>query len=242
MRSHAWFVEHRVDYVTGVLDADDAATFDAHISQCEECRREASRIEAELAWLPMGLDPVAPRPGFRRRIIQRVLEGKSSRRRSWIAVAALAASVLLAVGGWYAGGQRAQAVEAELIGQQIRLAALEDTLSVMRRAGRVLQANVRMGDQHGGLVIFADEVTHRWNVVVHGLPPAPVGARYQFWFICAEGMVRGAEVRVDRAGPMIFTTGMPERGGTVMGAALTVEPVDATDGPPQGKRLAHLML
>jgi len=242
MKSHEWFVEHRADYATRVLESDDAATFEAHLPHCEECRREVSWIEAELAWLPMGLEPVAPRPGFRRRVIQRVLDHRSSRGRNWIAAAALAASVFIALGGWYTGGQRARGVEAELAGQQARLAALEDTLSVMRRAGRVLQANVQMGNQRGGLVIFADEVTHRWNVVVHGLPPAPSGARYQFWFISAEGMVRGAEVPVQPARPVIFTTDMPKTGGAVMGAALTIEPLGATDGPPQGKQLAHLML
>ena len=125
---------------------------------------------------------------------------------------------------------------------QARVAALEDTLSIMRGAGRVLQADVEMGDARGGLVIFADEVTHRWSVVVHGLPPAPPGGRYQFWFICADGMVRGAEVQVDPSRPMIFTTGMPETGGEVRGAALTVEPAGSGDGPPRGQELVHLML
>jgi hypothetical protein len=40
----------------------------------------------------------------------------------------------------------------------------------------------------------------------------------------------------------MFTTGMPETGGAVLGAALTMEPVGAATGPPRGKELAHLML
>jgi hypothetical protein len=40
----------------------------------------------------------------------------------------------------------------------------------------------------------------------------------------------------------MFTTEMPSRAGKVMGAALTLEPMDAKDGPPRGKQLAHLML
>jgi hypothetical protein len=40
----------------------------------------------------------------------------------------------------------------------------------------------------------------------------------------------------------MFTTGMPNRGGKVMGAALTLEPSDSVGGPPRGKELAHLML
>ena len=40
----------------------------------------------------------------------------------------------------------------------------------------------------------------------------------------------------------MFTTGMPPTGGAVLGAALTMEPMDADSGPPRGKTLAHLML
>jgi len=190
----------------------------------------------------MSLPPTAPRPGLRRHIIQHVLDGPRAPGPRWLLPAAVAASVLLAFGGWAAGRQRAQALKAEVTALQARTAALEDTLSVMRRAGRILQTSVEVGDRRGGLVIFADETTHRWSVVVHGLPPAPAGTGYQFWFICADGMVRGSAILVPGAGSTMFTTGMPETGGAVLGAALTVEPLGAATGPPQGKELAHLML
>lgn len=241
MKAHDWFVEHRVEYATRILDGDDIATFEAHLVNCEDCRREVSRIETELAWLPMSLPPTAPRPGLRRRIIQYALDGTSAPGPRWLLPAALAASVLLALGGW-AGRQRAQALETEVTALQAQTAALEDTLSVMRRAGRILQTSVEVGDRRGGLVIFADETTHRWSVVVHGLPPAPPGTGYQFWFICADGMVRGSAILVAGPGSTMFTTGMPKTGGAVLGAALTMEPLGAATGPPQGKELAHLML
>lgn len=79
-------------------------------------------------------------------------------------------------------------------------------------------------------------------LVIHGLPPAPPGAGYQFWFICADSMVRGSEILVAGAGSTMFTTGMPETGGAVLGAALTVKPLGVSTGPPQGKELAHLVL
>jgi anti-sigma-K factor RskA len=242
MTPHEWFVEHRVDHVTRTLDADDERTFAAHLAQCEECRGEVGRIEADLAWLPMGARPAVPRPGLRRRIVQDVLEGSSRRARRWPIPAAIAAALLLTVGGWYAGRSGAPALERALAERQARVAALEDTLSIIRQAGRVLQAQVEMGEARGGLVIFADDVSHRWNVVVHGLPAAPPGGHYQFWFICEDGMVRGTEVRMDPGGSMMFTTGMPEARCKVMGAALTVEPAGGGEGPPRGKELAHLML
>jgi anti-sigma-K factor RskA len=241
--AHDWFVEHRVEYATRVLDSDDIATFEAHLANCEDCRREVSRIETELAWLPMSLPPAAPRPGLRRHIIQHVLDSTRAPRHKWLLPAtAVAASLLIALGGWVAGRQRAESLEAMVAALQNRTAALEDTLSVMRRAGRVLQTSVEVGDRRGGLVIFTDETTHRWSVVVHGLPPAPPGTGYQFWFICADGMVRGSAILAGGAGSMMFTTGMPETGGAVLGAALTMEPLGAATGPPRGKELAHLML
>ena len=242
MSPHDWFVEHRMDYAARTLEPDEAATFEAHLAKCEECRREVAQIEQDLRWLPMGLPPTAPHPGLKRRVVQHVLEGRAPAVRRWLVPSVLAASVLLALGGWLAGQRQVRLLETEMTALRLRSAALEDTLSVMRGAGRILQASLQVGDQQGGLVIFADERTHRWNVVVHGLPPAPAGTRYQFWFICADGMVRGSEIPSLDSRPTMFTTGMPPTGGAVLGAALTVEPMDASSGPPRGKTLAHLML
>jgi anti-sigma-K factor RskA len=240
--AHDWFIEHRMDYATGTLERDEAATFEAHLDKCEECRREVSQIEQDLRWLPMGLPPAVPHPGLKRRIAQDVFGERAPSFRRWLLPSALAASVLLALGGWWAGQRKLALLETEMTALRIRSAALADTLSVMRGAARVLQASLQVGDQRGGLVIFADESTHRWNVVVHGLPPAPPGTRYQFWFICADGMVRGSAIPGGGSLPTMFTTGMPPNGGAVLGAALTMEPMDADSGPPRGKTLVHLML
>lgn len=241
MSAHDWFVEHRMEFATRVLDADEIATFEAHLASCADCRREVSSIEAELAWLPMGLPPAAPRPGLRRRIIEGVLD-HGGRRRRWLAPLAVAASVLLAFGGWAVGRGQAHSLETTIAELEQRTAALADTLSVIRRAERVLQSSVELGGRRGGLVIFADETSHRWSVVLHGLPPAPSGSGYQFWFICTDGMVRGSTLLPAAPGSLMFTTGMPQTGGAVVGAALTLEPVGGATGPPQGRTLVHLML
>jgi Anti-sigma-K factor rskA/Putative zinc-finger len=243
MTAHDWFIEHRTEFAARTLDADEEATFRAHLERCDECRAEVERLEHDLAWLPMGASPVVPRPGLRREIVQYALGSASSRRRAWAVPVGVAAALACLAIGWYAGNRRAAAAAEELASSKQRLVALEDTLSVMRQAARVLQAKIELDGRQGGLVIFADPKTHRWNVVIHGLPPAPPNNRYQFWFHCAEGMVPGAEVRVDPARPVMFTTGMPERGcQTVMGAALTLEPIGPAEGPPRGKELAHPML
>jgi anti-sigma-K factor RskA len=242
MTAHDWFDEHRVDYAMRLLDAKETATFEAHLAGCAACEKEVAQIERDLAWLPMGAAPAAPAPGLKRRIVEEVLQRQRAERVPGWVPAALAASLLLAVGGWWTGARRARDADTALATTRARVAALEDTLSVIRSAGRVLQASVEMDGTRGGLLIFDDERTHRWTVVVHGLPPAPPSGRYQFWFICAEGMVRGAEVRMPAATLASFTTDMPTVPCTVQGAALSVEPMDATTGPPRGGMLAHLML
>lgn len=239
---HEWFVENREAFVARHLEPDEEAAFRDHVARCAECRDTVALIERELGWLAMGIEPVAPRPGLVRELTREVLGERRPTWRRWVPLVA-AASLAIAAGTWALGANRTRdAAAAELLRVHAELAAARDTLSVLRNAERVLHATVSMDGHTGALTIFADPVSHRWNVVVTGLPPAPAGERYQFWFITEDGMVRGAEVRPGGAMSAILTLGMPSEGGEVRGAALTMEPMDATSGPPQGHELAHLML
>lgn len=241
---HEWFVTQREAYVARHLEPDEERLFREHLTGCVECAGEVARIARELALLPMGIAPVPLRPGLVRELTEGVLTRRRSRpQQRWVPLA-LAASALLATGfGWLRARERAADAESSLQVARVQLEALQDTLSVLRQASKVLHARVTMDGHQGGVTIFADSVSHRWNVVVHGLPPAPAGQRYQFWFICDDGMVRGAEIAPTSAAPVILTLGMPSTGGRVMGASLSVEPMDLPDdAPPRGKELAHMML
>jgi len=241
MNPHDWFVEHRVAFVVRNLEAAEEKSFQQHLPVCAECREETTRLARELAWLPMGAEPATPRPGFKRQLIERALHGRR-RRWQWIVPALAAAGVLLALAVVAQERGRAGRLLAEKTSLQNQLDAIRDTLVIIRNANRVLQADIRMDGHDGGITIFADERTHRWNVVVHGLPAAQSNQVYQFWFITAGGMVRGAQLHLDETRPAFLTMGMPAEGGAVMGAALTLEPMDRPSSQPQGKQLAHLML
>ena len=112
MNPHDWFAERAVEYATRTLDAEEATAFETHLGQCDACRSEIAEIERDLAWLPMALPPVTPRPGFRERIVAGVLgKRRPAPRVSWALPTALAASLLLAVGGWYMSGARSSALQ-----------------------------------------------------------------------------------------------------------------------------------
>jgi len=241
MSAHDWFVEHRMDYVARTLEESELRTFQDHPGRCPECAGEVASIELDLAWLPMGAAPVALRPGLSRRLAEGVLETRGRRWMRRAMPAALAASLLLGAAGWLAGRQETGRLARELEERDSRLTALMDTVSIMRGADRVLQASIDMDGREGGILIFDDSATHRWNVVIHGLPPAPAGQVYRFWFICEDKMVPGPEVSAGTS-PALFTLPMPPEGGKVMGAALTVESAATPPREPRGRRLAELML
>ncbi len=245
MTAHDWFVEHRVAFVVRSLEADEERIFREHLPGCAACRQETERLERELAWLPMGADPVPARPGLTRLLVERAL-GRRRGQPRWLVPAALAASILLAVGAWTWAlrreGQGEVRVRARVAALEQALAAARDTLAVIRNATRVAQAAIAAGEQKGQMIIFADERARRWNVVVHGLPTPQPGKVCQFWFITDRGLVRGAELEVVESGTALLTLGIPAGGGRVKGAALTIEPAGSSSQEPQGPELVHLML
>jgi hypothetical protein len=239
MTAHDWYLENRAGFVARSLDPAEERTFRDHLVRCEECSREVVRLERELGWLAMAVAPAAPPPGYARRVAARVLD-RPNRWRRQIPLAAAATLALAAGGAAVAARREGQALRSELVAREGRLAALEDTLSVLRRANNVLQTRISMDGHQGGLVIFQDAVSHRWCVVVHGLPPAPAGSKYQFWFITESGMVRSVEVNAETQRPAFMTLPMPGVPAPVMGAALTVEPMANRSNEPEGVTLAHL--
>lgn len=238
MTPHDWYVEHRAAYVARALESREERLFADHLSRCEECKRGIAALERDLGALPMATAPAAPRPGLTHQLADAVLRRPSRWRRVGPVLAA--AAILLAAGLGVRERAARSAAEEALADRDHQLAALRDTLSIMRDAQLIVQRDVAMNGHKGGLVIFDDPVTHRWNVVLHGLPPAPAGSVYQFWFITETGMVRSVELRAGPDRPAFATVGMPNTPGAVMGAALTVEPAVNRTSEPSGPMLVHV--
>lgn len=152
-------------------------------------------------------------------------------------LAAVAGLAMVATGVALQARQDERDLRLLLAGRERRLSALEDTMSVIRRANVVLQSRISMnGREHGGMLIFQDARSHRWCVIVHGLPPAPSGSLYQLWFITDGGMVRSVVVHAE-GHPALVTLPMPP--SAVLGAALTMERAVEWSAEPRGAMLAH---
>ena len=240
MSTHDWYLENRAGFVARSLEPGEERTFRDHLIRCEECSREVARLERELGWLPMGAAPMAPPPGFSRRLAAEVLD-RPNRWRRWLPLAAAAVLALASGAAALSEHNAGRDLRARLLIRESRLAALEDTLSVLRRANTVLQTQISMNGHQGGMLIFQDAASHRWCVIVHGLPPAPVGNKYQFWFITESGMVRSVEVNAEMERPAFMTLPMPGVAAPVMGAALTMEPAVNYSDEPKGVTLAHVV-
>jgi hypothetical protein len=239
MTPHDWYVEHRAAWVARTLEPKEERLFLDHLPRCAECTAEVAHLEREVGWLAMGATPAVPRPGLTRELADRVLRRAPPWQRYAIPLAA-AAAIALAIGLGARERSRREQLESLLADRERRLAAVEDTLSVMRSAARVVHHEIAMDGYRGGLLIFQDERSHRWNVVVHGLPAAPAGSVYQFWFVTESGMVRSVALPMDGSRPAFATVSMPETPAPVMGAALTVEPMPARSDEPQGREIAHV--
>jgi len=240
MTAHDWYLKNRVGFATRSLEEREEAIFADHVSRCEECRVAVAELERDLAWLPMGVASVAPRPGLTRSIMERVLRRPRTRWWQWGVSFAAAASLLLAVGVWTETRREISALRRALDVRQGRLITIEDSLSPILGAERVLQKTIKGQGSEGGVLIFYDQDTQRWNVVAQDLPPARTGEGYQLWFVTSRGLLPGPELRANGSRPTLLTVRPPAPFGDTIGAALVVGPVGSDR--PRGVELARFKL
>jgi len=180
-----------------------------------------------------------PPPGLKARVLARA--GAAGARPRW--PLALAAGLALLAGGLAWWGRTESLRVAETEGRLAdAMAAYRDTLSLLRSPGvRVIQIPVSTNGQAGAVTIFADTMTHRWLVTCHHLAPNQPGQVYQLWFITSTGMTSAAVIAEAGNVPMVKALEMPKGAGTVMGAAMSIEPAAGVTAPT-GPLVFHYML
>jgi anti-sigma-K factor RskA len=181
--SHADLKGQAAAYVLEALDPDERASFDAHLSGCDECREEVRSLRRVAEALSRSVPGRTPRPELRERVLgafapggaPAIIAGGRVSRRSWLP---LAATLALAVGiGIYAA--RLQERVGELQSAMGVLAA-PDLVSIdLAGQAPAPQASARaLWSRTRGMVFTASN-----------LPPLPAGRVYQVWVVTAQAPI-----------------------------------------------------
>lgn len=249
-------------YVAGVLDENERRELSAHLeSGCPACAGALAEAHAVLNQVPLALEPVAPSPDVRRRLLERTEERVSAsrpeRRRSPLAawIAAPVAAALAAAATFFLV---AVPMRGRLERQGLRIAELEtaartakgmvdtQTAELQRlradvsRAHRVtsrpdtLVVGLRGTpvEPNAGARIFWDKAAARWYLFVSGMQPPVAGRTHQLWFITsADQKVSAGTFRVDPNGDGSYDVEVPKGIGTIVAAAVTDEPEGGSTQP-----------
>jgi len=218
-------IDHPLDdlaaYALGVLDPEETARVDAHLTSCASCRTEA-RAFAETAWTiaeAQGRDA----PGRLRAAILARARAQDAARPSRslfgslrrpvplfvpVALAALLVVALVGYGGARRDADRYAAVVAQTVGAKVV----------------PLAATGAVGGVRGSLVIPANGAA---PYLILDLPPAPAGKTWEAWVIRGDTPVRAGIT--DERGLVTLTLSAPVAAGDTV--AVTPEPAGGLDAP-----------
>lgn len=199
-------------YALDALADDDRARFEAHLAECEQCRRELASLTDTSASLAFTVEGPAPPSALRGRIVEAARAEPQNvvpfRRRS------IATSIAAVV---------AVAATAAAVGFGIWAATLHHSLAHERTAVRVLgdpsSRRITLSGARGELVVAPSGEA----VLAVQLPALPNGKTYEAWV--ADGSVRRAG---QFSGGTFALTGRVANGERVM---VTVEKSGGVDAP-----------
>lgn len=224
------------EYLFGTLEASARANVEAHLTACDACRGELAEEARVLDALGRGVDPAAPPPALRERILRAARAEAAapaiitptaprrapSRPLPWLLAAA---AVLVAlVAGWQmvaARGER-QRLAAQVSEQQRSLAVLAaGDLVRFELRGDTTPAHARAFWSHRHGLVFSAE----------GLQPVPSGRTYQLWAISGGKPISVGVFAAGSNGAAAVVVETPASLTAVEAVAVTVEPAGGLAAP-----------
>jgi anti-sigma-K factor RskA len=230
-------------YVLGALDAMEAAGLEARLRAGDaEVAREVAALREVVEHLPYALQPVAPDPAVRARLMRRIQEsvptvGRPARRRGrprlWLWLPRVAAAILILSLSWmvYDARRQVSGLEAEI--QRLHSTAAERQQLLLLLASPQVTIVSLTGSEHApqaGARVLWDTQHREWTVVTRNLPPLPPGKAYQLWFL-TPGAPQPSRTFHPQNGYGIVQVPLPPEQIRVAGAAVSVEPEQGVTQP-----------
>jgi hypothetical protein len=245
-------------YLTDGLSAEEAREVRQHLAGgCPTCAGSLAEAAATLAALPLALNPVAPTPAAKRKLMDRVADSPQANRMAdsvalrifrVLVPAAVAAGLAIIVTHYVViqtanewrrraetfqtlvDGQRqeVQSLQAQLVDQKNVIKAMESPgLKLVELDGGKLQPNAVAR-------LLWDQKANTWTLLTQGAVPPADGKIYVLWYITTTSQkVRAGSFKVDTMGCSVMTTKIPPNLGPLAIAAVTDEPINSV-GPPTG--------
>jgi anti-sigma factor RsiW len=175
-------------YALDALGADEAAPYEAHLSQCARCRDELAELAEPIAALAWGGGPATPTAALRDRILEAAAAERANvvpLRRPWLlrataAVAAVAACAAVGLGIW--AGSLLDSLHSARSSRAADARAVEILADPASR-------RIPVTGVHGTVAI---DTTGQAALMLHQLPAAPAGKTYEAWVIPPSGSPKPA--------------------------------------------------
>ncbi|HSJ99138.1 MAG TPA: zf-HC2 domain-containing protein [Myxococcota bacterium] len=163
-------------WALGEIAPREAAAVERHLLVCHGCRTRAIELREMFAALPQALEPLRPPLEVLLGVLARTRGTGRARARWWMGFAAAAAALVAALLLRPAEAtSTARALESPEIAVVNLFAAIDSPISSVYeyRTEAVVQFDRSVGR------LLVNIATGEWQLVVHGLPRPPRGARYE---------------------------------------------------------------
>ena len=246
-------------YALGALPADERALFEAHVSTCDECRRDVRAFGDVVNVLPFALPQIDPPPDLRRRVLAAagadvarsvvpLAPVRPGRPFVWAAWLSAAAMLLVAIGlGAYSVRLRYRVSGLEVV--------LREAVARLDRSERQLAAATRDAEraQLRLAVLTAPDMrevqlagqppapraagraflsaSNGLLFAASQLPPLPAGRTYQVWFLTPGAPISAGLVKPDQTGRVTAAFDVPPGAASPKGLAVSIEPDGGVPAP-----------
>jgi hypothetical protein len=240
-------------YSLDALLPDEQAAIDAHLSTCDECRKELRAMRDAAASLssmaPLRIMDPAKSAELRQRLLNRAKKDapavqpirampKPARALPWLLAAAASIAFIVAMVQRGSVARERDDVRAALAAESLLVAQLRDTIAERERtllamAGPdVKVVDLVANNRRPNARMFWAQATNTWTMFAHDLPVPASGRTYQLWLITRDGQrISAGTFTPDQAGNAVVSAQYPLAADALNMIAVTEEPAGGMPQP-----------